>query len=119
MPMPGNDYVAPIIIGHDDYDGLGSEEDPDPFGLSGADTIIDPADIDPLTGRKRSNRFKDFERTSGIRYIASGGTPEEIKKRQKLLNLAEQAEQNDIIDGDNNKNLGLIFLAFGAVALGV
>jgi hypothetical protein len=119
MPMPGDyDYIAPIIVGGD-YDGYGSEEEPDPYGTGASDVVIDPTTIDPLTGRRRSNRYKDFEKTTGIRYVASGGTPEEIKKRQRTLNLAEQREANDIIDGDNNKNLGLIFLAFGAVALGV
>ena len=62
--------------------------------------------------------FKDFERTSGIRYVASGGTPEEIAERQRLLNEAEQAEMNQLIDDGNTKNLALIFLAVGAVAVG-
>ena len=62
--------------------------------------------------------FKDFERTSGIRYVASGGTPEEIAERQRLLNEAEQAEMNQFIDDGNTRNLALIFLAVGAVAVG-
>jgi hypothetical protein len=99
--------VDPGYIVPDDDDGL-------LFGQDGSGIPL------PIINDEFANNigFKDFERTSGIRYVASGGTPEEIAERQRLLNLAEQAEINEFIDGGNTKNLALIFLAVGAVAIG-
>ena len=96
MPDPSNDYIAPDVVIDPGYDI--PPDDPSYYDMQGQDDLIPDIPIDDPTGDGQHGHlgFKDFEKTSGIRFIRQFNE-EELRKRRKrraLLEANEDAEMD-------------------------
>jgi hypothetical protein len=80
-----------------------------------ADTSHSDYVYDPLTDpppEETLTPYKDFEQTSGIRYVAEGNTGEELEKLRTALEQAEKDEQDALTTPKSN----ILYVALGAIA---
>ena len=83
------------------------------INIVGADTSHSDNIYDPLTDPPPADDYvpiyKDFEQTSGIRYVTEGNSGEELEKLRADL---EQAERDELITPKSN----ILYVVLGAIA---